>query len=183
MPKAQTTPEWRAAADEIWAVLKENAIRQAETDRIVKENAKQIGKLGNRFGEMAESMVLPNLLTKFNELGLPFTKAYPNAKITDKEHGIYAEVDTILENGDKVMSVEVKIKPSIDDVDDHIKRMEKLRKYADLRDDRRKYRGAIAGVVFGRAEKKYTLEKGFYVLEPSGETFNITVPAGSPHEW
>jgi hypothetical protein len=63
--------------------------------------------------------------------------------------------------------------------------MEKLRRYADLRDDKRKYLGAIAGVVFGKVEKIYTFKKGFYVIEPSGDTFNITKPEGiyHPHEW
>jgi hypothetical protein len=29
------------------------------------------------------------------------------------------------------------------------------------------------------------LKKGFYVIEPSGDAFNITPPTGSyhPHEW
>jgi hypothetical protein len=90
-----------------------------------------------------------------------------------------------LENGDKVMIVEIKTKPTTDDIDDHIGRMEKLRAYADLRNDKRKYLGAIAGVVFGDGEKTYALKKGFYVIEPSGDTFTIIEPRGSyyPHEW
>jgi hypothetical protein len=32
-------------------------------------------------------------------------------------------------------------------------------------------------------KKKYALKKGFYVIEPSGNTFKITVPEDSPHEW
>jgi hypothetical protein len=31
--------------------------------------------------------------------------------------------------------------------------------------------------------KKYALNQGFYVIEPSGETFNITPPNGQPKEW
>jgi hypothetical protein len=108
---------------------------------------------------------------------------YPNAKIADKENNIFTEVDAFLENGDKVMIVETKTKPSIDDINDHVERMEKLRKYADLRNDRRKYTGAVAGVVFGDSEKNYALKKGFYVIEPSGDTFNITTPENSPREW
>ena len=81
--------------------------------------------------------------------------------------------------------VEIKNKPVVDDIDDHVKRMEKLRAYADLHNDRRKYLGAIAGVVFNDSEKTYALKKGFYVIEPSGDTFTITEPAGNyyPHEW
>jgi hypothetical protein len=95
------------------------------------------------------------------------------------------EVDAFLENGDTVMAVEIKTKPNIKDIDDHVTRMEKLRVYADLHDDKRKYLAAMAGVVFGGSEKTYALKKGFYVIEPSGDTFNIIEPKGDyhPHEW
>jgi hypothetical protein len=51
--------------------------------------------------------------------------------------------------------------------------------------DKRKYPGAMAGVVFSESEKTYALKKGVYVIEPSGDTFNITEPKGDyhPHEW
>ncbi|GHV62774.1 hypothetical protein AGMMS49587_10630 [Spirochaetia bacterium] len=61
-------------------------------------------------------------------------------------------------------------KPKISDIDEHIERMEKLRKVADLRNDKRKYLGAIAGVIFGDSEETYALKNGFYVIEPSGDT-------------
>jgi hypothetical protein len=32
-------------------------------------------------------------------------------------------------------------------------------------------------------EKDYALKQGFYVIEPSGETFNITPPPNKPKEW
>ncbi|MDR2607738.1 MAG: hypothetical protein LBC57_05035 [Treponema sp.] len=155
-----------------------------ETDRQMQETYKRIGELGNRFGDMVEYMVLPNLLVKFEELGFTFTKAN-RTEIKDREHNIFLEVDALLENGDKVMAVEIKSKPNIDDIHDHIERMEKLRKYADLHNDKRVYLGAIAGVVFGDSEKIYTLKKGLYVIEPSGDTFNIIEPKGKyhPHEW
>jgi hypothetical protein len=61
--------------------------------------------------------------------------------------------------------------------------MEKLRKHGDLNNDRRRYLGAMAGVVFSQSEKLYALQQGFYVIEPSGETFSITEPRGRPREW
>jgi hypothetical protein len=130
--------------EKVWAALMENREQMKETDKQIKANAQQmketdkrVGELTNRFGEMVEHMVVPNLVTKFNELGLPFTKAYPDAKIADKEHDIFTEVDAFLENGDKVMIVETKTKPKIGDIDDHIERLEKLRRYAVLHDDKR----------------------------------------------
>jgi hypothetical protein len=50
---------------------------------------------------------------------------------------------------------------------------------------KRAYLGAIAGTVFNREEKVCALEKGFYVIEPSGDTFNITEPKDKyrPRVW
>ena len=185
MATTQVIPEWRVAADEIWAMMKETDRRMKETDRRMKETDKRLGKLGNRFGEMVEYMIVPNLVAKFQELGFEFEKTHCDTEIRDQKHNIFTEVDVFLENGDKVMIVEIKTKPNVDDINDHIERMEKLRKYADLHNDKRKYLGAIAGVVFGDSEKTYALKKGFYVIEPSGDTFNIIEPSGSyyPHEW
>jgi hypothetical protein len=64
--------------------------------------------------------------------------------------------------------------------------MKKMRAHADVRNDKRVYLGAVAGVVFGDSVKNYALRNGFYVLEPSGETFTITEPEAegySPGEW
>jgi hypothetical protein len=164
--------------DMVWAALQ-------ETDRIVKENARQIGKLGNRFGEMVEYMVKPCLVEKFRELGFVFEKASRDTTIKDEKNNIITEVDFFLENGDKVMIVEIKSKPTTDDITDHIERMEKVRKHASLHHDKRKYLGAIGGMVMSDNEKAFALKNGFYVVEPSGETFNITAPEGiySVREW
>ncbi|MDR2258624.1 MAG: hypothetical protein LBE14_05690 [Treponema sp.] len=82
------------------------------------------------------------------------------------------------ENGDKVMIVEIKATPTVKDVNEHIARMEKLRNYADLRKDTRKYLGAMAGVVTSVPVKTYALKKGLFVIVPSGDTFNIIKPEG-----
>jgi hypothetical protein len=160
--------------------MKETDRQMKETDRRMKETDKRVGAITNRFGEMVEYMVIPNLVVKFDKLGLTFTKATRTIR-ANLEHAILTEVDAFLENGEKVMAVEIKTKPNIEDINDHVLRMEKLRVYADLHKDKRKYMGAMAGVVFNDSEKTYALKKGFYVIEPSGETFNITEPTGRYH--
>jgi hypothetical protein len=178
--------------EKVWEAIKETDRLMKETDARIKETAeqikrtdKQIGDLSKRFGESVEYMVVPNLVKKFKELGFVFERAQQNIKITDREDRSIAEIDAFLENGDKAMAVESKVKPSIDDVNDHVKRMEKLREYADRRNDTRKYLGAIAGVVVSKSVRTYALSKGFYVLEPSGDTFVIIEPKGEyhSHEW
>jgi hypothetical protein len=157
-----------------------------ETNRIANNNARIFARLDKFFGETVdEFMDLPNLMQKFCDTGFVFTKAYPEADIADRENNIFAEIDITLENGDKVMLVEVKSKPTTEDITEHIERMEKVRRHANLHGDKRKYLGAVAGMVFNDNEKIFAMKNGFYVIEPSGETFIITAPEGeySPREW
>ena len=156
-----------------------------KTKAIVEETSRQIGSLGSRFGEMIEYMVKPNLVVRFRELGFVFTKVHQNTSIKDEKNGIITEVDFTLEDGDKVMIVETKSKPSIGDIKKHVERMEKLRRHADLHNDQRKYLGAIAGMVVNDNERDYALKNGFYVIVPSGDTFDIIEPKGDyqPREW
>jgi hypothetical protein len=81
------------------------------------------------------------------------------------------------------MLVEIKSDLSISDINKHITRLEKMRKYADLRGDKRRFLGAVAGIVVEDDEKEYALSQGFFLIEPSGENFDITSPPSKPKEW
>jgi hypothetical protein len=89
----------------------------------------------------------------------------------------------MLENGEKAMAVEVKTQLTLERINKHIERLEKIRKYADLHGDKRTFLGAVAGVVVADEARDYALNQGFYLIEPSGENFNITPPNGKPKEW
>ncbi|MDR1352294.1 MAG: hypothetical protein LBK05_03335, partial [Treponema sp.] len=81
-------------------------------------------------------------------------------------------------------AVEVKTKPTVEDVKDHIGRMEKLRRYADGHGDSRRLMGAVAGAIFPDGVKSFALKSGFYVIEQAGDTAKIDVPDGFiPREW
>ena len=176
----------KETAQEIKAMSAETDRMFKETDRQMKATDKRIGEITNRFGDMVEHMVVPNLVAKFQELAFTFTKVSRDMKIIDEHNRVLAEVDAFLENGDKVMVVEIKTKPAMSDIIDQGERMKKLRAYADVRKDTRIYLGALAGVVISDNVKTYALKQGFYVLEPSGETFTITEPQAqgyTPREW
>jgi hypothetical protein len=154
-----------------------------ELRRTVKKTSRIVGDLGNRFGENAEYTLVPGLPEKFRQLKLDFDSMSRNKKINDKKHNIHAEVDAYLENGGQTMGVEVKSKLQKADVDNHIKRMEKLRAYADLHGDKRDLYGALAAIIVNDEEREYALENGFFVIEPSGEDVKVTEPASSPRIW
>jgi hypothetical protein len=173
MPATQTAnpPNFES----VWAILDRIAEQQEKTD-------KQLGKLCKRMGEVIEYMVAPNLRQKFRDLGLNFPSVNMDSDVEDFDNDIYFEIDVKLENGDKAMLVEVKTKPTTEDVQEHIERLEKMRRYADLHSDKRIFLGAVA-VVMSENVKNYVLKQGFFAIEPSGETFIIISPEGQPKEW
>jgi len=186
-----------AVPEDIWALVRENSLQiketreqiketglqMKETDKQIKELKKQIGKLGNRFGELAEHLVAPNIAEKFNALGYHFD-GYCSDTWFKEDGRIIAEIDILLENDESVIAVEVKSKPLVDDVDDHVTRMENLRRYKDRHHDSRKIHGAIAGAIMPAPVREYARKKGFYVIEQTGDTVTINIPEGFiPREW
>ena len=169
--------------DTVWAILQELGKKQEELVENQKETNRQIEKLGNRMGKIVEHMIARYLRQKFRELGLNFPKANPNSDVSDYDNNIFFQIDIMLENDDKAMLVEVRTNLTTEDVKDHIKRIEKMRAYADLHGDKRTFLGSVAGVAITANVKEYALGKGLYVIVPSGETFNIIPPSGQPKEW
>jgi len=192
----------------VWAIMQGVAESQKETDRIVKENAQgmkelreihkeyeqerkkdkaefneRLGNYINLFGDFTEYMMAPKLREKFIELGLVFPRTNRNVSVKDENNNTLLETDAILENGDKAMMVEIKTELTVERVNKHIERLEKMRKHADLHGDKRTFLGAVAGVVVSDEVREYALNQGFYLIEPAGEELNITPPNGKPKEW
>ena len=177
--------------EKVWAMfqetdrkMEETTRKMEETDRLIKENALQmketdriIGDLGNRFGELAEHLVAPSIKEKFRALNFYFDHISHDHEISDNGRTL-AEVDILMENGDIVIAVEVKSKPLERHVDEHVHRMEILRKRADAKNDTRKYQGAIAGAIMSDSVRNYAHRAGFYVIEQTGDTVRINIPEG-----
>jgi hypothetical protein len=147
---------------------------------------KEVGKLGNRLGEMVEAGVIPRLIKKFDALGFKFAKQSPGSyEVRNSEDSIITEIDTYLENLDEVMIVEIKTTPTFNDVKDHEKRLDRMRAYADSKGDKLKYYGAIAGVVFRYDVREYALRHGFCLIVPSGNNYEAIGPTGNnrPRVW
>jgi len=164
-------------------IFKENTRKiremQEETARQMKETDKKIGELGNRFGELAEHLVAPGIAERFNTLGYHFDAVSPGGQKIQNEKGmVTAEIDILLENGDCIIAAEVKAKPNMQDIKDHVKRLGVLRKHRNSKNDMRTIFGAIAGAVYRSEVKKATINAGFFVLEQSGDTMKMDIPNG-----
>jgi len=192
MADIQTQPDYPKGVtfEQVWATLdrvterhEEIAKRQEETDRQIKEIGKRLGDFTNSLGDVVEYMISPNLQEKFRDFGYDFQEASTKHKVRDKKNDISFEIDVFLQNGDTAMLVEIKANLTISDINKHVLRLEKMRKYADLRGDKRRFLGAVAGIVVEDEEREYALNQGFFLIEPTGENFNITLPTGKPKEW
>ncbi|GHV36812.1 hypothetical protein AGMMS49546_02910 [Spirochaetia bacterium] len=188
--RKETEKALREAHEQTEKVIKETQKQVDRTAKAVEETQKRvdktteaIGKLGNRLGDMAEHLLTPNLTEQFKKYGFNFGRMGSNVSMKDKVNGIYAEIDAMLENGTQAMAVEVKVNLKTTDVDDHIERMEKIRKYADLHGDNRQFYGAVAGTVINEEVELYAIRHGFYVIKPSGEDITIVPPVSQKIFW
>ena len=186
--KRTTIDDLRAIVADIGKAHKETEKAHKETEKTLnkaiddireghKELEKTLGRLGIKLGDISEATLLPDLPEKFKQFGFTFQVINRNRKIADDEHDIHAEIDGFLENSSQAMAVEVKTTLRRDEVDYHVERMEKIRKYADLHNDKRHLFGAIAATVIDEDVRRYALKEGFYLIEPSGEDVKILKPA------
>jgi hypothetical protein len=156
----------------------ERTLRKAneETERTLN---KAIGGLGKTLGSLVEHILTPGLPQKFKKLGYSFNRiaTYKFAE------GVYTQIDGMLENGEQAVAVEVKTTLRQSDIDDHLDRMEKIRKYADEHGDKRHFMGAMAATIIDEASRNYALKKGLFVIEPSGEDVKVTKPETNPRIW
>ena len=172
-----------ATFESVWESMDRLVESQKDTERIVKEIGKRLGDFTNSFGEVVEYMIAPNLQEKFNDLGYDFQEVSTRHKVRDKKNDIFFEIDVFLQNGDTALLVEIKAELTISEINKHMVRLDKMRRYADLRGDKRHFIGAVAGIVVEDDEREYALNQGFFLIEPNGENFNITPPPSKPKEW
>jgi hypothetical protein len=184
----------KTTRDDVWAGIEElrrankdgiEEMRKAhnETEKALKETQRIVGDLGNRFGDLAERTLLPDLVDQFERFGFSFGKLSHNVKWKKKEYNLSMELDALLENGKQAMVVEVKAKLDKADVDEQIGRMEKVRRYADMDGDSRQFFAAMAAMTATDRAIEYALAKGFYLIMPSGEDVKITRPIPEPRVW
>jgi hypothetical protein len=205
-------PQQTYTFQDVWAAIMEDRKRveemRKETDRRIEENAKAwkesrenweattermdesarrldktMGKISNRFGELVEHLVAPDINEKFNALGYHFDDISGTRKIISHD-GHTAEIDVFLANGEFAIAIEVKSRPNDEDIQDHVKRMEILRRHLDKHHDTRRLQGAIAGAIMSDSVRNYARKTGFYVIEQSGDTVKIDIPPNfRAREW
>jgi hypothetical protein len=183
--------EFMASMREIGKKQAETAEQMQETDKRMEKLQKtvervtaNVGGLNRSMGELIEILVAARLWEKFPEYNLK--RAYQRVPIFDENNRTMTDIDVLLSNTDTVMAVEVK--RQLDDkrdVDDHLERMERIRKYPPADVAGKKLVGAMAGGLVNDDTRRYAYESGFFVLELTGDTVQLIPPPDGfvPKQW
>ena len=183
-------------------LLKEVALAQRETDKKFQDTAKQfqetdkkfqetdlkimrvnesIGRLGNRLGDFVEEMVKPAAVRLFQAQGLDVHEVHRGVEA--HRDGDDIEIDLLVVNTTDVIAIECKSQLSIDDVNQHIHHLQKLKKLLPTYTDK-KVMGAVAAMVLPDNVARYAYKQGLYVIAQSGDHLLIRNDAKFiPRSW
>jgi hypothetical protein len=159
--------------------FKETDRKFAETDRKFKETDRRfqkltelIGRQGNRLGEFVQEMVRPAIIRLFRERGLPVHQVAPNLTAYDDNGQSIMEIDLLALNEQTAVVVECKSHLSVDDVNDHLERLDAFKRCFPQY-DRYQLLGAVAGMVVPDQVARFAYRKGLFVLAQSDQTMTI----------
>ena len=164
----ETREQFRETDRRMAQMFKETAEQMKETDR-------RIGSLTSRIGEIVENMVGGDIVGQFQALNIAIKSHSRDKTFGTRGTSESGQIDVFLENGDVVILIEVKTKPTADDIREHIERLEKYRCYGE---DKRRILGAVAGAVVSDDVVKFAHKQGLYVIVQSGEAVEIIAPEG-----
>ncbi|MDP2904472.1 MAG: DUF3782 domain-containing protein, partial [Methylovulum sp.] len=152
--------------EDIWKLFQETDRKMQETDRKLKQVTENIGRLGNRLGDFVEEMVRPAAVRLFQERGIDVHEVYQN--VSSQRNGEGIEIDLLVVNDTDVIAVECKSTLSIDDINDHIKRLEKLKRLLPAYKNKR-VMGAVTAMVIPDNVAQYAYRQGLYVIAQTGD--------------
>ena len=180
--------------DDILVLMKELFISQKETDLKFKETDKQIqemvreakatskevkavttsvGRLGNRLGEFVEEAVRPAAVRLFQQCGIDVHEVQQNISV--KRDGEALEIDLLVVNDLDTVAIECKSNLSIDDINEHLERLAKIKRMIP-RYKAHRILGAVAGMVIPDNVAAYAIKKGLYVIAQNGGHLDLANP-------
>ena len=179
-------PEYRDLSfEKVWLMFQETREAIKETDRLLKNVTKNIGGLNNSMGELIETLIAAKLWEKFSAFPYNLQRGYQRVYVYDEKNHPVTDIDILLSDTEWTMAVEVKREVKTDDIDHHIIRMNRIRKYPPAEVKGKKLLGAIAGGIVPPDVKDSAYKAGFFVIELQGESVALAPPPDgfSPKIW
>jgi archaellum component FlaC len=164
----QVLAEERREADEkFWKLLRDESERMEEFRNRMDKLDGEVGGIGSRFGDIVEIFIIPGIRPAVNKIGHNFKRVFPNKVVKNAENFKVTQVDALLTDGAEAMAVEVKSHwSSTAYVDQHVRRLEKLRRYeVEAGVKGKALYGAVAGILIDKRVNEYAKKHGMYVVE------------------
>jgi len=183
-----TKEEMELGFQEIWKLVKETDLKFKETDlqfketeRLLKESSARVDRkieeltnnvnaLTGKWSRFVEGLVAPGAIRIFRERGINVNRISQRVKC--QKDGKQMEIDVLGVDSEYIVLIEVKSTLSIDDVNEHIERLQDFKYFYPEYQDRKAI-GAVAGIVIDAGADRYAYRKGFFVIAQSGETIRI----------
>ena len=143
---------------------------QKETAREIKAVNVSIDRLCNRLDEFVEQAVRHAAIRLFRERGIDIHEVHRN--VNTKRNGEGLEIDLLVVNDNDMVVIECKSNLSIDDVNEHIDRLEKVKRLMP-RYETCRLSGAVAGMVIADNVADYAIRKGLYVIGQNGDHLEL----------
>ncbi len=136
-----------------------------ETARDIKAVTASVGRLSNRLGEFVEEAVRPAAVRLFQQCGIDVHEVQQNISV--KRDGDGLEIDLLVVNDKDTIAIECKSHLSVDDVNEHLERLGKIKRLIPRYQEHR-ILGAVAGMVIPDNVATYAIRKGLYVITQNG---------------
>ena len=152
-----------------------------ELDKKLTKMSDAIGRLGNRLGDFIEDAVKPAAVRLFRERGINVHEVMQNVVVQRHQEGL--EIDLLVTNDTELVAIECKSTLDMNDVNEHQKRLNKIKKmmpkYANYR-----IMGAVAAMVIADDVAQYASQHGFFVIGQSGDQLILRNDSNfKPKEW
>ncbi len=152
-----------------------------QTSLDIKRVSESIGRLGNRLGDFVEEMVRPAAVRLFREQGIDVHEVHRGVEAS--RGGDDIEIDLLVVNTTDVIAVECKSLLGIDDVNQHLLTLGKLKKLLPTYAEKR-VMGAVAAMVLPDNVSRYAYKQGLFVISQSGDHLLIRNDAKfKPQVW
>jgi len=158
---------------------------RSEQEKRNKEFDKKLGEITGTWGKFVAEMVKPKIVELFKEKGIEIEMSAESVKgFKDKE--VFYEIDILLVDTNVAVAVEVKSKLTLEDIDEHLQRLERIKQIKPKLFNLSGVTlyGAVAGMIIEQGADRYAYKKGLYVLHQKGNLVEIVNDDKfNPAEW
>ena len=177
----ETDRKFQETERKFWETSQETDRKFQETSREIKVVNESIGRLGNRLGDFVEEMVRPAAVRLFREQGIDVHEVHRGVEAS--RDGDDIEIDLLVVNTTDLVAVECKSLLSIDDVNQHLTNLNKLKRMLPTYAEKR-VMGGVAAMVLPDNVGRYAYRHGLFVIAQSGDHLLIRNDAKfKPHVW